>query len=1219
MFEWINKIKNKIEKYKIKTSEQKNLNNINKTKIEKDEDNEEYENLMPKDNLEINSIEALDYAFKNKKVKNIAITGNYSSGKSSLIQSYVNKRISNRKKKQINTISLATFQSNVEDVSVEELEKYIIEQLYYSTYKRNLNRNMRISWVLSVFLYLLFISISMLIKWDILYFYFLQKYLKLEIAGIFIIASISIICILKNILKYIYKIDKFNLSIMDLKLEIKNEGTSNIINENIELILKIFNKFRYKYIIFEDIDRFNKSIIFEHLRELNNVLNKNLNVKFLYLIRDDVFKEENRTKFFDYIYSVVPYVSYSTSGEELNKLIKERKLDKELPKEFITKLTVFVQDMRILKNTLNEYRIYKAELNSDAIEYKNLFSILLYKNIYPDDFSNLQRLNGNLFNMLNKKVEKLKEIDDEIKYKESILENNEVLSTDKEIFCRAAERKITQLNSSNKDKIILKNEKRGNAILDNSVKLSFDYLTDINTQIPEYMAYTQYISAPKYWKENDSKLYVMLNKIKMEEQNAKEKMHQELRDLKEKRESIESYNLSALIKNNIITDNELDIFDINSSNTGNIRKCELVKYLLQEGYINENYSRYITKFHSGSLTKEDNDFVGNCMINRKNDFMEKLENVQKIINDLDEEYFKSESILNLTLLKKLMWISGEKLNNFINTLLNSNNFSSMLDKIHLNLKEDEYNQLFKCFGENKNSFQVINNKINDEDIKNNYIRNLLLQSSSENINNFCEFEELKKYIEEKSIFLDDNNDSKIIDIIELLDIKYINLDKGYESNSYIFEYCIENGRYVINNNNIKNIIKHILNSDETTIERDMKRNYSIIRNDAQICSYIDDNINEYIKNVYLHMGDANNDADTIVNLLNNSNISYDDKEKIIELESDTDIDKKFKIKKLSQVNDTSSYNKLFERDLIECSYENIAVFYEKKINIEPENEPEVEDDSQENVKVSQDIEYSKKVLLEYLNRNGLLLKNKINEFSTSKFFCYICLEDRLNDNVYEIVIPSFKRIILNLDIDKVSIKKQEILINNNIIKLNSDMYNRIRKTSTSIFVLFTYNNREEIGKDIKNYLFNSTEIVSIIENNKFHWTFKEKVIQNLSNYENYGFKESNANKIINYILQRKIAVNLSQEQIIDLVSCSNDNLVKIRFINEYFNKLNRENIEEILTKDLTEYLPLILDKKKPKYEYNVELEIFIENLKKLNYNIRYEVKENIIKISPTNR
>ena len=81
----------------------------------------EYRDLAPIDNIENGDkyIEALNWAFQNKKVKNIALTGPYGAGKSSVIETFLarddeknNKGIplrANTIRKKSLKISMATF------------------------------------------------------------------------------------------------------------------------------------------------------------------------------------------------------------------------------------------------------------------------------------------------------------------------------------------------------------------------------------------------------------------------------------------------------------------------------------------------------------------------------------------------------------------------------------------------------------------------------------------------------------------------------------------------------------------------------------------------------------------------------------------------------------------------------------------------------------------------------------------------------------------------------------------------------------------------------------------------------------------------------------------------------------------------------------------------------------------------------------------------------
>jgi hypothetical protein len=85
-------------------------------------------------------------------------------------------------------------------------------------------------------------------------------------------------------------------------------------------------------------------------------------VRFIYALKDDVFKGKTRTKFFDSIIPIVPYTNTSNSYPELTKLIKKCQFDKDFGDDFLRDISVFLDDMRMINNIVAEYAIYKDVL-----------------------------------------------------------------------------------------------------------------------------------------------------------------------------------------------------------------------------------------------------------------------------------------------------------------------------------------------------------------------------------------------------------------------------------------------------------------------------------------------------------------------------------------------------------------------------------------------------------------------------------------------------------------------------------------------------------------------------------------------------------------------------------------------------------------------------------------------------------------------------------------
>ena len=429
------------------------------------------ENLAPIDYTQIDSDEfetnyykiykdVLNSVIQDKLIKNVGITGGYGTGKSSIIHSYFNEL----KSKTSIYISLAHFDSLAgntiptlqDDKKINShidniLEMKIVNQLVNQIKpdkipKANFLAKKNIK-NYKIFFY------SLLIICLILYFKFLLPVITEKITYsiknfppnlecidyiliiISIIAMISLYYLLSNTIKnIIYKGNWSKLTIntmgINVNMEKRDFSTVSYFDNFLSDVIYLFDESDADFVIFEDLDRFNDHSIFEKLREINLMVNQRRNppkrkkIMFFYVISDEVFSEKNvdstnnseniaateKTKFFDVIIPIIPIVNNTNSFDYLkSKLLDELEItDKNDSETFLYQISIFIDDLRVLKNIVNEFKIYKEIHDDDDntdIDYKQLLALIIYKTLNSSDFNDLVKSKGDLYTLIKNSLE----------------------------------------------------------------------------------------------------------------------------------------------------------------------------------------------------------------------------------------------------------------------------------------------------------------------------------------------------------------------------------------------------------------------------------------------------------------------------------------------------------------------------------------------------------------------------------------------------------------------------------------------------------------------------------------------------------------------------------------------------------------------------------------------------------------------------------------------
>ena len=211
---------------------------------------------------------------------------------------------------------------------------------------------------------------------------------------------------------------------------------SSAFNRYMDDILYLLNSSGCDVVVIEDLDRFERLDVFEGLREINILLNSKRRrgllvtlrkrggvwakllkfrrradepIRFFYLVRDDMFTSADRTKFFDLIIPVIPFMDRSNAADVLVLRLAEAGITIDL--SFANELSLYLNDPRVLDDVVNNAGHVKAALfDGDGEELKDgdaerIVAMSVYKALFPGDYADLQAGKGCVKYYLDKRRE----------------------------------------------------------------------------------------------------------------------------------------------------------------------------------------------------------------------------------------------------------------------------------------------------------------------------------------------------------------------------------------------------------------------------------------------------------------------------------------------------------------------------------------------------------------------------------------------------------------------------------------------------------------------------------------------------------------------------------------------------------------------------------------------------------------------------------------------
>lgn len=669
-------------------------------------------------------VNAIESALKNPNIRNIALSGSYGVGKSSILQ-----KVSENNTKSVVELSLSTL-APIEETDLESaipkqattatnrIQQEIVKQLLYrerpqKTPDSRFQRIERFIWykeiVFSCVVGFIISIIFLLAGWtEKIKKEFIPLDSNLSIIDdypsiktflntipwdhiLLWIVALTIVITLRRILYGRLSISQISAGSAAITLDDKSPTYFDQYLDEIIYFFEVSNK---SIVIIEDIDRFEDSFIFDTLRSLNALLNCapqiSNKVRFIYAVKDSIFDKtvidkrqvekhekkdvlqredyfSKRTKFFDVIIPVVPFVTHRNAKDVVFQVLDE--IDNSIDPNLIDLAARYIPDMRTIKNVCNEFIVFRKRIFSGSGESlklteSELFAMMLYKCTNLLDFEKIHSNNSclDLLYQLSRDIcnINIRNLDQEIRRTKIRLKKvNEIPSRIKEIGVRLTDlidRTMEAAGYQNNQEVFTFKSKK----LTRSDLQSFEFWRDfVEGDSSEALHWANRYSPDmklRFTKSNiENSLNVSLNKDYWGRQ-----YRQDLEAC------LVEYNYSLHVLRSA------DMADLMSNEKYKIKHEEkemsfddivrlyfdqgLSYQLIRSGYINRNFTLYTSLFHGDRVSAAATNFIIHNIENNVMDeyFVLTEDDVDSIIRECGQSYLKESTLYNVAILDRLI-------------------------------------------------------------------------------------------------------------------------------------------------------------------------------------------------------------------------------------------------------------------------------------------------------------------------------------------------------------------------------------------------------------------------------------------------------------------------------------------------------------------------------------------------------------------------------------
>lgn len=790
-------------------------------------------------------------AVANDDILNIALTGSYGSGKSSILRDFKDST----KKNKVVQISFSSLGANIQGYINKSgddehdrlnnltnlIQKEIVKQILfkekyknipYSKYKRVSSPRLPLVFLNAALLSSILLVILLINGW-------LAKLLEIAslseflwqvafCADLFITATALFAIFLLTAAGKIH-IDKIGASSVSLSLS----GSASYFDEYLDEIIYFFEAGGYNVVIFEDIDRFESLYIFETLRQLNTILNNSEQIKqpvtFIYAIKDSIFAKEvvdakvdhkersaNRTKFFDLIIPVVPFITNVNSQDHILQVFDAEYQD--IIREPASVVAKYITDMRLVVNIYNEFLIFKDKvvLPDSGLSLDKLFAVVAYKNWNLDEFEKVKDGDSSIDKVIAAHSEyvdgRIRAINSEIRGKESALkiintvaERSQSLGGILTEYIAAVLRQVQgsaqsySLNSTSYSQEDFATEDFWSDIIKGG---------DTTTLIVTYRASTGYTQNLTLTATDISNICGdSLDKTQWDTK-ATETIESEIGLLRSEANKLPYLSIKELIR-----ESPTFLTKLKGLDEGKVIADEVAWQLIKSGYIDTEFVHYTSLYYSTSMSLKARSFLLNNVRLNKQSLHHKFEgddDIQALLEKMGSTYLSDKSMYNISIVDYLLSKDDTRANKIITNLADGN--TDNLQFINTYVKEGSEVTKFiqRLAAQWDGIFTYITSNDEMDDKKKGHFISLALAAGSESIK-YKTNPSVKSFIESSTINIqvltNKNEDSSVVDDACRLLMEFgIEFDTFDNLNKPAQEAVKDYGLYAVNEQNLTFIL-----------------------------------------------------------------------------------------------------------------------------------------------------------------------------------------------------------------------------------------------------------------------------------------------------------------------------------------------------------------------------------------------------------------------------